>query len=351
MVRRAVRLIATLMLSLIVVAAVAWGALALWFDGPHSRVLAGTMAGGLALVSILLAALVRPFLRGLAVALLPVAAVVLWWTSIPPSNTRDWTPEAARTARATFDGSRVTIENLRNFKYRSESDYDQHWETRTYNLDQLRGVDLFLSFWGPTQIAHTIASWEFDDGQHLAISIETRKEKGESYSALRGFFRQYELYYVVADERDLVGSRTNYRGEQVFLYRIRVPASQARALLVDYLDEINRLADHPRWYNALTQNCTTTIRSHAQNAGAGGRLDWRLLANGHLDELLYERGQIDTDLPLADLRARSNITEGAKAADDSPDFSARIRRGLPQSRVSGKWSNRLPMIRAEGASK
>ena len=116
----------------------------------------------------------------------------------------------------------------------------------------------------------------------------------------------------------------------MYLYRIRVPASQARALLVDYLHEVNRLADHPRWYNALTQNCTTTIRGHAQNAGAGGRLDWRLLANGHVDQLLYERGQIDTDLPFAVLRARSNITERAKASDDSPDFSARIRQDRPK---------------------
>ena len=331
MARRALRSIVRVLLSVIVVAGVAWGALALWFDGPSSRVLAGTMAAGLALVSIALAALIRPFLKGLVAALLPVVAVAVWWASIPPSNTRDWSPDVARTARAAFHGSTVTIQNVRNFKYRSEFDYDQHWETRTYKLDRIRGVDLFLSFWGPTQIAHTIASWEFEDGQHLAISIETRKEKGESYSALRGFFRQYELYYVVADERDLVGLRANYRGEQVYLYRIRVPASQARALLVDYLNEVNRLADHPRWYNALTQNCTTTIRGHAQNAGAGGRLDWRLLANGHLDQLLYERGQIDTDLPFADLRARSNITERAKAAGDSPDFSARIRQGLPEA--------------------
>jgi hypothetical protein len=334
MVRRAVRLIATLALSVIVVVGLSWGAMALWFDGPQSRVLAGAVAGGLALVSILLAAIVRPFLRGLAVALLPVAAVVVWWTSIPPSNARDWAPDVARTARATFDGSRLTIENVRNFTYRSESDYDQRWETRTYNLAELHGVDLFLSFWGPTQIAHTIASWEFDDGQNLAISIETRKENGESYSALRGFFRQYELYYVVGDERDLIGLRTDYRGEQVYLYRIRVPALQARALLVDYLEEVNRLADHPQWYNALTQNCTTTIRGHAQNIGAGGRLDWRLLANGHLDELLYERGQIDTSLPFAALRARSNITQKAIAADDSPDFSARIRQGLLENRGS-----------------
>ncbi len=333
MMRLAFRLIATLMLSAIVVVGVAWGPLALWFDGPQSRVLAGAMAGGLVLISILLTAFVRPFLRGLVATLLPVVTVALWWTSIPPSNTRDWTPDVARTARASSDGSRVTIENVRNFKYRSESDYDQRWETRTYNLDRIRGVDLFLSFWGPTNIAHTIASWDFDDGQHLAISIETRKEKGASYSALRGFFRQYELYYVVADERDLVGLRTNYRGEQVYLYRILVPAAQARALLVDYLAEVNRLAEHPQWYNALTQNCTTTIRGHAQNVGAGGRLDWRLLANGHLDQLLYERSQIDTEIPFDDLRRRSNITERAKAAGDSADFSARIRQGLPETRA------------------
>ncbi len=329
MVRRSLRLLTTSALAAIVVAAVAWAVLALWFDGPHSRLLAATIAIGLAVTCILSAALVRPFLRGLVVALLPVVVVVLWWTSIPPSNFRDWTPDVARTARATFDGSHVTIENVRDFKYRSEFDYDPRWETRTYDLDRIRGVDLFLSFWGPTEIAHTIASWEFDDGQYLAISIETRKERGESYSALRGFFRQYELYYVVADERDLIGLRTNYRGEQVYLYRIRIPAAQARALLVDYLNQVDRLAEQPQWYNALTQNCTTTIRGHARNAGAGGRLDWRLLANGHVDELLYERNQIDTDLPFDTLKSRSNITERAKAAGDSTDFSARIRQGLP----------------------
>ncbi len=328
MIRRAVRIVATIVMLVIVVAAVAWGVMAIWFDGPHSRMLAAPMAAGLAIVSIILAAIVRPLLRGLVVALFPVIVVALWWTLIPPSNARDWTPDVSRTARVTFDGSRVTIENVRNFKYRSESDYDQRWETRSCDLDRIKGVDLFISFWGPTEIAHTIVSWDFDNGQHLAISIETRKEKGESYSAIRGFFRQYELYYVVADERDLVGLRANYRGEQVYLYRISATPAQARALLVDYLNEVNQLADHPEWYNALTQNCTTAIRGHAQNIGAGGSLDWRLLANGHLDELLYERGQIDTSIPFAELRSRSNITEKAKAAGDSPDFSARIRQGL-----------------------
>jgi uncharacterized protein DUF4105 len=334
MIRRVLRLIVTVVLFAIVLAGVAWGVLALWFDGPKSRVLAGTMCVALGFTSLLLAARVRPFLRGLLAAILPVVLIALWWASIAPSNSRDWSPDVARTAQAAFHDSSVTIQNVRNFKYRSETDYDQRWETRAYNLERLRGVDLFLSFWGPTQIAHTIASWDFEDGQHLAISIETRKEKGESYSAVRGFFRQYELYYVVADERDLVGLRTNYRGEQVYLYRIRFSASQARALLIDYLKEVNHLVEHPQWYNALTQNCTTAIRGHAQNIGASGRLDWRLLANGHVDQLLYERGQLDAHGPFEELRARSNITESAKAAGDSPDFSARIRQGLSEARGS-----------------
>jgi hypothetical protein len=342
MVRGAVRWLVTIVLSAILVVGVAWGALALWFDGPASAIAAGTLAVGMTLVSLLLASLVRPFVRGLVVALLPVIVVALWWISMSPSNARNWSPEVARTAHATFADNRVTIANVRNFNYRSESDFDQRWETRTYDLNGIRGVDLFLSFWGPTQIAHTIASWEFADGQHLAISIETRKEKGESYSALRGFFHQYELYYVVADERDLVGLRTNYRGERVFLYRIRLPASQARALLVDYLKQINRLAEHPLWYNALTQNCTTTIRSHAQNVGAGGGLDWRLLANGHVDQLLYERGQIDTELPFAELRARSNITAKANLAGNSPDFSTRVREGLPGSHDATRNKDQTP---------
>jgi hypothetical protein len=331
MARRAFRLVVLVVFSVVVFTGVIWAVLALWFDGPNSRVLAGTMCVAVAVSSLLLAVLVRPIVRGLVAAILPVVLVGLWWVTIAPSNSRDWSPDVARTARAVFVDSSVSIQNVRNFKYRSESDYDPHWETRTYDLDRIRGVDLFLSFWGPTQIAHTIVSWDFDDGQHLAISIETRKEKGESYSALRGFFRQYELYYVVADERDLIGLRTNYRGEQVYLYHIRASASQARALLVDYLGEINQLAEHPQWYNALTQNCTTTIRGHAQNVGAGGRLDWRLLANGRLDQLLYERGEINTRLPFDKLRARSNITANAKAAGDSPDFSSRIRQGLPEA--------------------
>jgi hypothetical protein len=171
-------------------------------------------------------------------------------------------------------------------------------------------------------------SWEFDDGRHLAISIETRKEKGETYSALRGFFRQYELYYVVADERVVVRLRTNDRGEQVFLYRLRSSQAQARAALESYLQEVDHISQTPEWYNAFTHNCTTTIRGHIQHAGVHNPWNWRILANGKGDELLYSRGLINTSLPFAEVRTRSDITTKAKAADRDPEFSERIRAGL-----------------------
>ena len=208
---------------------IAWGGAALWIDGPATRWLAGLLSVGFVLAGVGTLIAVRPPSRAAFVVAALVGLVALWWNTIPPRNDRDWSPDVAQLPTATIDGDRLTIRNVRNFDYRTETDFTERWETRTYDLNQLRGGDMFFSFWGPTLIAHTIASWDFGDCQHLAISIETRKERGESYSALRGFFRQYELYYVVADERDVIGVRTNQRGEQVFLYRIRLPPGSRSA--------------------------------------------------------------------------------------------------------------------------
>ncbi|MDF0666092.1 MAG: DUF4105 domain-containing protein [Nitrospira sp.] len=308
---------------------IAWASLALWIDGPSNPTLSAIFSITFAVGCIALLILFRPFTRAVLVSAMGLVLVVAWWSQIAPRQDRNWTPDVARLSRATIEGSRVTIENVRNFEYRSETDFTDKWETRTYDLDRLRGFDMFLSFWGPTLIAHTIASWEFDDTPPLAISIETRKEKGESYDALRGFFRQFELYYVVADERDVIGVRANQRGERMYLYRLRVPQERARALLLDYLEEINRLAEQPEWYNALIHNCTTSIRVHGQHIGEGRPWDSRILLNGRLDELGYERGRLDTSLPFPELKKRSEITEKAKAAGLSPDFSRLIREGLP----------------------
>jgi hypothetical protein len=171
-------------------------------------------------------------------------------------------------------------------------------------------------------------SFGFDGANYLAISIETRKSKGEDYSAIKGFFKQYELVYVVADERDVVRLRTNYRGEDVYLYRLRASPALAREVLLDYLKEVNRLADRPQWYNALTHNCTTAVRGHVQPY-APSAWSWKVYLNGFLDEMIYERGVVDTTLTLEVLRERSRINTRAKIADRDPEFSQKIRAGMP----------------------
>jgi hypothetical protein len=312
----------------LLVASLAWACAALFFDGPFS----GWLAAVFACAAAITLGWVRPFWKSLSLLAVLFLAVLFWWLSIEPSNDREWLPDVAHLPTAKIDGDLVTIENVRNFAYRSESDYDEHWEERTYDLSKLKGVDMFLIYWGSPWIAHTIMSWEFEDGPPLAISIETRKEVGEAYSAVRGFFRQFELYYVVSDERDVIRLRTNFRGEEVFLYHLNVKPEVERNVLLAYLEEINGLALKPRWYNALRYNCTTAIRHHVQSVGARNPFNWRILLNGHLDELGYERGTIDTSLPFDELRKRSNITERAKAIGEGADFSARIRDGLPRSR-------------------
>jgi hypothetical protein len=323
------RLLGIVVLWIFLLAATAWGCAALWFDGPASRPVAALLAATYALAAFALLLGVKPRRRAYAAFLALFALLLVWWFSLAPSNQRDWQPDVARLPAADVQGDKVTIRNVRNFDYRSESDFTENWETRTYDLSRLRGLDLFVSYWGSPYIAHTFLSWDFDDGQHLVVSIETRKEKGESYSAVRGFFRQYELYYVVADERDVAGVRTNYRNEDVYLYRLRMPPPRARALLLDYLESINGLSRQPEWYNALKHNCTTTILLHADKIIKGIPHDWRWLANGYLDELLYKEGAVNRDLPFAELKARSYISPKAKTLPLDGHFSAAIREGLP----------------------
>ncbi|MEO2167185.1 MAG: DUF4105 domain-containing protein, partial [bacterium] len=219
-----------------------WATAALWIDGPESR----TIAGGLVALYLLLSATLLGALPSRRLGLLGFAglfvAVLLWWTFLPPSNERAWAPDVARVAVATREGDFLTIHNVRNFHYRSETDFDENWETRTWDLAKIRGVDFVLSYWGSPLIAHTIVSWRFEDEPPLAISIETRKEEGEAYSALLGFFRQFELYYVVADERDVLGIRTHHRGEDVYMYHLAMKPDLARALLLDYVEGFNALA-------------------------------------------------------------------------------------------------------------
>jgi hypothetical protein len=256
--------------------------------------------------------------------------IAAWWLLIPPSNSRKWQPDVAVLPWAEVRENLVTVHNIRNCDYRTETDYTVSHYDRSFDLTGLKSLDLFLVYWGSPSIAHTMLSFGFEDGSHLCFSIETRKEVGEDYSAIKGFFKQFELTYVVADERDLVRLRTNYRtGEDVYLYRFNVSMDFARKVLLDYLRELNSLKDRPEWYRAIGTNCTTSILRHTTPFNPDARFDWRLIANGYLDEMLYERGKLDQSLPFAELKKRSLINQRAKAADKASDFSRLIRVGLP----------------------
>ena len=314
---------------LVLTALTAWAAAALYIDFPIKGAGAPVAMAYLAII-VLLVVTLRGFLRKALACAAGFACVLGWWLSIAPSNDRAWQADVARTPWAELQGDRVTIHSVRDFDYRTELDYDETWETRTYDLNQIRGVDVFLTYWGSPWIAHPIASFQFGNGDHVAFSIETRKEIGEDYSALRGFFRQYELVYVAADERDIIRLRTNYRkGEEVYLYRTTTTPEAARAIFLGYLESMNSLHRHAAFYNAITSNCTTNIRLHSKPvAGAGAApWDWRLLLNGKSDEFAYQYGRLAGGLPFGALKRQAHINDAARAADQSPLFSRLIREG------------------------
>ena len=313
-----------------------WGALALAIVGP------GGDKGRLALAALygmagLIAVIALLFRRGLRFAL-PVFAVALvaiglWWNSLKPSNERDWQPEVARLAYAVIEGDMVTVHNIRNFDYRTETDFTPAYYDRTYDLKKLDSVDLIAVYWMGPAIAHLFLSFGFGD-DHLAISIEARKEKGEGYSSAKGFFRQYELYYVVADERDVVRVRTNYRKdppEDVYIYRVVGPIENARRIFLEYMRRLNSLRDHPEFYNTLTTNCTTAILTNTRVNPESLPFSWKVLLSGYTPAYVYESGRLHRSLPFEELQRHSLDNAAAQAADQAPDFSRRIRAGLPAS--------------------
>jgi hypothetical protein len=255
--------------------------------------------------------------------------VVAWWTSIRPSHDRNWRPEVAVMPRAVIDGDRVRITGVRNFDYRTRNDFTVHYEEREVLLSHLTALDFYVSYFSEGPIGHTFLSFIFDNAPPLSISIETRPEVGEGFAPVASLFKQFALIYVVGDERDIVGVRTNHRREAVYLYRLNTSADDARRLLMVYLTRINELADRPEFYHLLTNSCTINIIRYANAAGRVGRFDIRHLLNGLIDSYLYHSGRVDTTLPFDELRRRSLINEAAQAADGAPDFSQRIRASLP----------------------
>ena len=310
---------------LLAIVLTAWAAAALYFDLLPGGNLKIILAAVYAIAMIAALFVLRRGGVGVEICIVGFALVWIWWLTLKPSNDRAWQPDVAQTAWAEIDGDRVTIHNVRNCEYRTEGDYTPRWETRSFDLSQVRGMDLFLTYWGSPWIAHPIVSFQFGDNDYIAMSIETRKEVGEVYSAVRGFFRYYELIYTVSDERDVVRLRTNYRkGEETYLFHTRATPEHARATFLNYLKKINRIHNRPEWYNALINNCTTNIAALAGES----EWDWRVVLNGRADQMLYERGDLATaNLPFAQLKEQAHINAAARAANDAADFSRRIRIG------------------------
>jgi hypothetical protein len=328
---RLLRILANFLATLVAALATLWTAGTLYFDLPASPI-ARDAATVLWLLGVIVAwFFVHPRLWARVTVGLAFLGLTGWWLTISPRQDRDWKPEVAVLAEAIIDGEHVTIHNVRNFDYRTETDFTPRYDTRRYDLSQLRGLDMFVNYWGSPLIAHPILSFDFGDQGRICFSIETRPEGGEAYSAIRGFYRQFELVYIAADERDVIRVRTNFRkGEDVFLYHLNLPLEEVRGRFLEYVRRINELHSRPEWYNAVTTNCTTSIRSQ-HDAKNRVPWDWRILANGKADELLYQRGFIDRSLPFAELKARSLINARAKAAGASADFSQLIRLGLPNA--------------------
>lgn len=310
----------------------AFGALALWSHAPGGR-LAATALAGLWVIWVgttgLLASADPRAWRAWGLLAAGCLVLGLWWSSITPSNDRVWAADVARTLSAERHGSEVVLHNVRNFSWRSDDDYTARWETRRYDLDRLRSVDMALSYWMGPAIAHTLVTFGFDDGRQLVFSVEVRKERHEQYSALAGFFKRYELALVAADERDILGVRARVRDEDVYLYRVHMPAPAMRALFEQYLDEAESLRARPRFYQTLTANCTTIVYAMMQRIVPGLPLDLRLLASGYLPSYVQEVGALTPGYSLQELQARGRITERARQAGPNADFSAAIRQGMP----------------------
>src|ERR1700686_4969374 len=311
------RFAATLLATLIVGSSAMWGAFALWFQAPGGRVLKtlSVLSWARFSLTLMIAFWQGRTAGGFLAFTVAFGALLIWWQRITPSNDRIWADDVAQMTSGTVDGNRVTLRNVRNFEWRSNTDYTQRWETRHYDLDRLESVDMIMSYWTGPAIAHMLISFGFDDGEHVVFSVEIRRERIETFSEFGGFFKEFELSVIAADERDVIRVRTNVRGEDTYLYRLRMPVSAMRSLFLGYIDEANTLARLPRFYNTITVNCTTLVYHMMQRIVGSLQLSCRLIFYGYLPEYVYRVRGLDQRYSLEELRARGRISERARAAD------------------------------------
>ena len=324
------RIVLSILVGLVTLVSGAWSTMALWYQLPGGtifRTLGSVVWAAFVIVLAALAISRRSWLP-LGIYVLAFAVMLLWWSSISPSNDRVWADDVARLMSGKVMGNEVTLSNVRNFTWRSESDHDIRWETRTYDLDQLVSADAVLSYWGSAAIAHAMISFGFSDGQHVVFSVEIRKKRGQQYSAIGGFFKQFDMILTAADERDIIGVRSYVRGEDDYLYPLQMDKSAMRELFLSYVNAANQLVTKPAFYNTVSSNCTTIVYRMARQIDPGLPYDARLLLTGYLPEYLYEVGALDKNVSIGELRKRGRVTDRAKAIRPGDDFSKVIRVGL-----------------------
>jgi Domain of unknown function (DUF4105) len=321
-----------ILISLLLVLPIAvWGAAALWFrfPGPEwARAIAAGLFALLGLGTIFLSFKPRRW-RALAAFAIAFAALLVWWSTIRPPADGDWAPDVARQTTAAVDGDILTLSDVRDFDWRTDNDFTERWSKRSYDLSKLKTLDLFLAYWAGPEMAHVIMSFGFDGGEYLAWSVEVRREKTGEFSPVADAFKSHTLIYLATTERDSVRLRANVRGEDVRLYRLNTPPDQAKLLLLEYAMQSTELAARPKWYNSITANCATVVFKLVRAAGSTLPFDWRLVVNGFLPGYLYDHGAVVTTMPLAELMERARVSEKARAADQSPDFSQAIRVSVP----------------------
>lgn len=253
--------------------------------------------------------------------------VVLWWSSIKPTLHRDWAPELARSVEATFDPINpdiVHLQNIRNFDWIAPYEGKENWENGTYNVDDLVGLDVYLSYWMGPYIAHTLVGFTFKDGRHLVFSAEIRRTKEQSFSAIGGFFKEFELIMIAAPEEDIIKLRTDIRHENVYRYPISVGKEKIKNLFLNYLETADKLAHQARFYNTVTANCTTVVFDMARILDPGIPLDWRILFSGQLPSYLYDLKVVNTEKSLKELVDEAHIKPQINGRRDQ--YSVDIRR-------------------------
>ena len=329
--RRVLRTVFTVFLAFAIIGLTIWATLALWYRLPAPEAVrygVGSITGVLG-CAVAIVIFTRWRIRALSGFTAAFAVILIWWGTINPPEHAEWAPDVARQVTGVLEGDVLVLTNVRDFDWRAENDFTERWVTRSYDLTKLRSVDLFMSYWAGPHYGHVILSFGFEDGTYLAWSIEVRRKVGGKFSPLADFFKSNPLVFIAAEERDVVGVRSNVRGEKVQLFRLRTRPEIARPLLLEFVRDANALSKTPKFYNSIKTNCTTVVVKMMRAVNDNVPLDWRLIVNGYLPDYAYDQGALDSRLPIEVLRTVGTITDRAQDAKLNPDYSRLIRKGVP----------------------